>query len=103
MITMEKREPTVEDLKPGMFLVHFKHWLDESYFQNNRYLYQVLHIAQHTETGEKMMVYQALYAPFKVYCRPVSMVFEPVDTVKYSRATQKHRFEIVGEYDGFDL
>lgn len=98
----EYREPTINDLKPGTILRHFKFWLGyESSMLANKYVYQVLCIAEHSETKEKMMVYQQLYAPFKTYCRPVSMVFEPVDTEKYPRATnQKYRFEIVGEVNG---
>lgn len=102
MITMLDREPTVADLKPGTILRHFKFWLStQDNMMANKYVYQVLCVAEHSETKEPMMVYQCLYAPFKIHCRPVSMVFEPVDTAKYPRAThQKHRFEIVGEVNG---
>ena len=32
-------------------------------------LYYVIDIAEHTETGEKLVVYKALYADYKTYVR----------------------------------
>ena len=36
-------------------------------------LYQVVNIAEHTETGEKMVVYQSLYGEFRTFVRPFEM------------------------------
>ena len=59
----------------------------------SEYLYKVLAVAHHTENGEKLMIYQALYAPFKICARPYDMFMSEVDREKYPDIKQKYRFE----------
>ncbi len=52
--------------------------------------YQVLHEAQHSETGEKLVIYQALYDTFGIWARPYTMFHE---MVTLPDGTQQPRFE----------
>ena len=56
------------DIQVGDIVQHFKReWVSP---ETSEYLYKVLAVAYHTENGEKLVIYQALYAPFKICARP---------------------------------
>lgn len=81
------------DIHVGDIVRHFKReWVSEN---TSEYLYKVLAFAQHTETGEKLVIYQGLYAPFKICARPFAMFMSEVDHDKYPDVRQKYRFERV--------
>ena len=41
--------------------------------------YEVLHIGYHSETGEELVVYRALYGEGKIWVRPASMWNERIE------------------------
>ena len=71
----------MKDIKLGVY----KH------YKGNEY--RVLAIASHSETLEKMVVYQALYGEYGIWVRPISMWNEIVDV----NGVKTPRFEFLRE------
>lgn len=84
------------DIRVGDIVQHFKR--ERVSASTSEYLYQIMAFAAHTETEEKLVVYQALYAPFKIYARPYDMFMGKVDRVKYPDIRQTYRFEKVEDF-----
>lgn len=87
--TNERRE-----LKIGDLVRHFKREFVEN--PEGEYLYQVIDFAKHTETGETLVIYKALYKPYDVFARPYDNFISKVDKEKYPTAQQEYRFDILG-------
>ena len=68
--------------KPGEVYRHFKNgW------------YKVIGIALHTETEERLVIYQSLSGDRGIFARPVNSFLDKVDKKKYPWCNQRYRFE----------
>lgn len=63
------------------------------HFKGMRYM--IIDIAEHVDTGKKLVIYKALYGDYKVWARDYDEFISKVDRNKYPKATQKYRFEKV--------
>ena len=58
-------------------------------------LYKVVDVAEHTETGEAMVIYHRADDSNKLWARPMEMFLSEVDHEKYPDVVQQMRFELV--------
>lgn len=80
----------------GDVVKHFKYeMLTQQEKNESKYCYVIRGYAKHTETGEELVIYQALYAPYETYARPLTMFLEEVDHEKYPEIKQQYRFETI--------
>ncbi|MDU4444224.1 MAG: DUF1653 domain-containing protein [Veillonella sp.] len=56
-------------------------------------------VATHSETGEKLVVYQKLYDDRDLYVRPLDMFCSDVDRDKYPDVKQQKRFQLMSGRD----
>lgn len=64
-------------------------------------MYKVLGIAVHSETGEAMVIYQAMYGENITYVRPYESFIEKLDNHKYEDVSEEYRFTFIpmnGDY-----
>lgn len=68
-------------------------------------LYIIECFAQHTETGEEMVVYRQLYEPYELYTRPLKMFASKTDKNKYPELAkeQPYRMVVVSEQEDMVL
>lgn len=86
-------DETLDRFQIGDIVKHFKReYVSED---TSEYLYKILAFASHTENGECLVIYQALYPPFKTCARPYEMFISEVDREKYPDVKQQYRFEVV--------
>ncbi|MBQ7074163.1 DUF1653 domain-containing protein [bacterium] len=62
------------------------------HFKGNKY--RIIAIAEHTETGEKLVIYESVQTK-KQWARPYDAFISEVDHQKYPEVKQKRRFELV--------
>ncbi|MGI6177208.1 MAG: DUF1653 domain-containing protein [Eubacterium sp.] len=84
----------INRFRPGDKVRHFKR---ETIGDEERaagvYTYEIVGTARHSETGEKLMIYKALYGQRGMFARPLDMFLGEVDHEKYPNIEQPFRFE----------
>lgn len=72
--------------KPGQVYRHFK---------GN--IYRIITIADHSETGELLVIYKRDDSEEKAYARPLDMFMSEVDKKKYPHVREKYRFTLCSD------
>jgi hypothetical protein len=82
--------------RPGDRVQHFKRALltpAELEAEPELYRYDIVGVAEQTETGETLMIYRPRYGERRLFARPLAMFLSEVDREKYPDVTQRYRFE----------
>lgn len=80
----------MKELVIGGVYKHFK-----EYRGDNKLIYVVRDVAEYHETGDLLVIYQALYPPYKTYARPLEEFLGLVDPEKHPYAIGKDRFTLI--------
>ena len=72
--------------RPGQVYRHFK---------GN--IYRIMTLADHSETGETLVIYRRDDPEAKSYARPLEMFMSEVDKKKYPNVREKYRFTLIDE------
>ena len=91
----ELEEFRARGIKEGTNVVHFKRTLmsdEEAQKDRFKYIYEVIGLAQHTESAELLVLYRAV-GSYEAWARPVSSFFGKVDMNKYPLSKQEYTFE----------
>jgi len=85
----------IKEICVGSIVRHFEYEnLPENEKRRNSLTYRVISLdCMHTETYEELVIYQALYAPYRVFARPKSDFFSLVDKNEYPNIKQVIKFE----------
>ena len=65
----------------------------EVYWHFKNGWYRVMGVALHTETEERLVIYQSLAGDKGIFARPVNSFLEEVDKRKYPHSRQRYRME----------
>ena len=81
---------------PGDYVIHYRRSLltnAELSREPNLFRYVIFGVAEHSRTGEKLMIYRQLFGLCKLRARPLDDFLAEVDHEKHPEVTQKYRFE----------
>lgn len=88
------------DFRVGDIVQHFKRTtLSDEELMTDLYLYQIIAVAMHTESGDDLVVYKACYldrnGEYRYFARPVEEFVGKIDRAKHPDCKQEYRFVVV--------